>query len=132
MKTTLQVLAEDIATGLTRELRSHQEPPEPAVPRAVEQFVSMVAQEVRTQMAGGDSEVQPDRQEMLERLQRAESELQKIGLRLRDDLQGETVSARTPLAGGESKYQNIEALLKYIESPEGEGGVKLVIMNFND
>ena len=30
------------------------------------------------------------------------------------------------------KYQNVESLLNYIESKDDEGGVKLVIMNFND
>lgn len=30
------------------------------------------------------------------------------------------------------KYKNMESVLKYIESDEGNGGVKLVIMNFND
>ena len=30
------------------------------------------------------------------------------------------------------KYQNVESLLNYIESKEDEGGIKLVIMNFND
>ena len=132
MKTTLQVLAEDIAVGLARELRSHQAVAEPAAPRAVDQLANLVAQELRTRMAGGDSAVQPNRQVLLKRLQQMESKLEKIGLHLRDTLQEETVSARTSLAGGESKYQNVEALLKYIESPEGEGGIKLVIMNFND
>jgi hypothetical protein len=30
------------------------------------------------------------------------------------------------------KYKNIHSLLRYIESPSEAGGVKLVIMNFND
>ena len=30
------------------------------------------------------------------------------------------------------KYKNIESILKYVETPDDKGGVKLVIMNFND
>lgn len=30
------------------------------------------------------------------------------------------------------KYQNVSEILKYVESKEDKGGVKLVIMNFND
>ena len=31
-----------------------------------------------------------------------------------------------------SKYQDIESVLKYIEADDDKGGVRLVIMNFND
>ena len=31
-----------------------------------------------------------------------------------------------------SKYKNVESVLKYVERDEDRGGVKLVIMNFND
>jgi len=30
------------------------------------------------------------------------------------------------------KYDNVESILKYVESKDDQGGVKLVIMNFND
>jgi len=30
------------------------------------------------------------------------------------------------------KYANVESILKYVESKDDQGGVKLVIMNFND
>ena len=33
---------------------------------------------------------------------------------------------------GKSKYKNVESILKYVETPDDKGGVKLVIMNFND
>ena len=33
---------------------------------------------------------------------------------------------------GKSKYKNVESLLNYIETKEADGGIKLVIMNFND
>ncbi len=31
-----------------------------------------------------------------------------------------------------SKYRNVESVLKYIEGDQDRGGLKLVIMNFND
>ena len=30
------------------------------------------------------------------------------------------------------KYKNVESVLKYIEDSDDTGGIKLVIMNFND
>ena len=39
---------------------------------------------------------------------------------------------KTALKYAKSKYQNVESLLNYIETKEDEGGIKLVIMNFND
>ena len=39
---------------------------------------------------------------------------------------------RAPLNDSPSKYRNIESLLRYVESDNTQGGIKLVIMNFND
>ena len=43
------------------------------------------------------------------------------------------LSDRLPnLKYAKQKYENMESVLKYVESPDDKGGVKLVIMNFND
>ena len=36
------------------------------------------------------------------------------------------------LKDGKPKYQNVESILRYVEKDDDKGGVKLVIMNFND
>ncbi len=41
--------------------------------------------------------------------------------------------ARLPnLKYAKPKYQGVESVLKFVESAEGQGGLKIVIMNFND
>ena len=132
MKNTLKALADDIAIGLARELRSHQAGGEPAVPGVDDPFVSQIVQEVARRVGNVDSSLPSDRQVLLERLQQVESQLHQIASVVRSAFQEETTAGRTALVGEGSKYQNVEALLKYIQSPDGEGGIKLVIMNFND
>ena len=132
MKTTMQALAEEIALGLAREIRSHQAPAQPTVPRAIDQFVDQVAQEVVGRLDNSDVAVPANAQRLLERLEQVESKLEKLTSGIRNALQEGTVTQPPALVGDGAKYQNIESLLKYIETPDGEGGVKLVIMNFND
>ena len=136
LKTTMQALAEEIALGLAREIRSHQAPTQPTVPRAIDQFVDQVAQEVVGRLDNGDLNgdlaVPANAQRLLQRLEQVESKLEKLTSGIRNALQEGTVTQTPALVGDGAKYQNIESLLKYIETPDGEGGVKLVIMNFND
>lgn len=132
MKTTLQALAEDIALGLARELRSHQVAAQPTAPKAIEQFVGQVAQEVAGRLDNGDLAVPAYTQRLLQRLEQVESKLEKLTSGIRSALEEGTVTQPPALVGDGAKYQNVESLLKYIETPDGEGGVKLVIMNFND
>ncbi|MEE9247324.1 MAG: hypothetical protein V3U79_01330 [Dehalococcoidia bacterium] len=48
-----------------------------------------------------------------------------------DEVPGE--GSRFPnLKYANAKYKNVESILKYVERDEDKGGVKLVIMNFND
>ena len=50
-----------------------------------------------------------------------------------DEDEGKGTKAKYPnLKYRKPKYKNVEALLKYVESADDKGGVKLVIMNFND
>ncbi len=132
LKTTMQALAEDIALGLAREIRSHQVPAQPTAPRAIDQFVDQVAQEVVGRLDNGDLAVPADAQRLLQRLEQVESKLEKLTSGIRSALQEGTVTQPQALVGDGAKYQNVESLLKYIETPDGEGGIKLVIMNFND
>ena len=132
LKTTLQVLAEDIALGLARELRSHQVVAESTVPKVIDQFVDQVAQEVVGRLGNGDLAVPANAQRLLQRLEQVESRLEKLTSGIRSALQQESVTGPPVPVGEGSKYQNVESLLKYIETPDGEGGLKLVIMNFND
>ncbi len=71
-----------------------------------------------------------EQQILLQRLQHVENTLEKIATRIRS---GQTDYENGSDTGGEgSKYQNVDTLLKYVDGAGAEGGVKLVIMNFND
>ena len=50
-----------------------------------------------------------------------------------DDDEASGEGSRFPnLKYAKAKYRNVESILKYVERDEDRGGVKLVIMNFND
>lgn len=50
-----------------------------------------------------------------------------------DDDEDESGLGKFPnLKYAQPKYKNVESILKYNETPDDKGGVKLVIMNFND
>ena len=132
LKTTMQALAEEIALGLAREIRSQQVAPEPTAPKPIDRFVDRVAQEVVGRIDNGDLAVPANVERLLERLEKVESRLEKLTSGIRSALEEGTATQTASLVGEGAKYQNVESLLKYIETPDGEGGVKLVIMNFND
>jgi len=75
-----------------------------------------------------------------ERLNKAEEKLEKVNRKLsgeqtededEDEIKG-TDSNYPNLKYAQPKYKNLESVLKYIESKDDNGGVKLIIMNFND
>ncbi len=75
-----------------------------------------------------------------EGLIKADEKLEKINRKLsgeqtededEDEIKGAD-SDYPNLKYAQPKYKNLESVLKYIESKDDKGGVKLVIMNFND
>jgi len=61
----------------------------------------------------------------------------QTGLLKADEKIGRILNADADSAGSvpsnaQPKYKNVESILKYNETPDDKGGVKLVIMNFND
>jgi len=80
----------------------------------------------------------PDSVTTAKGLMKAEGKLTKImekGLTcsLSDEDEVKGCQAKYPnLKYMKPKYANVESILKYVESKDDQGGVKLVIMNFND
>ena len=73
------------------------------------------------------------------KLEKVEKKLEKRGFTGEDEHEDNdedeaagTGSSYPNLKYARPKYKNIESILKYIERDEEKGGVKLVIMNFND
>ncbi len=126
----MRALADDIAFDLANELRRRkaffalpeaQDPP---------MLVDQIDQEASSHQ--GDVEVNPTLQQqvLLQRLQQVENTLKVLARQIRKGQMEPDSDAKDGEEG--SKYQNVDTLLKYVDGPGAEGGVKLVIMNFND
>ena len=66
------------------------------------------------------------------RMRALETQVESLVKRITEAFQGGKGTNLPNLKYAKPKYQNVESLLNYIESKDDEGGVKLVIMNFND
>jgi len=126
----MRLLADDIALGLVKEWRRGKAVPVLPAPRARDLVVDQIAQELVNQQANVQTSTNSEQQIVLQRLLRVESTLEKLATRIRSG-PGEHEDG-SDLNGEGSKYQNVETMLKYVDSSGAEGGVKLVIMNFND
>ncbi len=123
----MRVLADDIALGLVEQLQRRKVV---SPPRAPAMFVGEVAEELGRRQDIVQTSAIPEQQVLLRRLQRVERTLEKLAARIRS---GPTEAGLGSDSGEEgSKYQNVDTLLKYVDDSGADGGVKLVIMNFND
>ena len=126
----MRALADDIAFDLANELRRRKA--FLALPEAQDppMLVDQIDQESLNHH--GDVEVSPTLQQqvLLQRLQQVENTLKVLARQIR---KGQMEPDSDSEKGEEgSKYQNVDTLLKYVDGPGADGGVKLVIMNFND
>ena len=96
----------------------------------IESTVDQIVQESVGQQENVQANTFSEQQIMTRRLQQVENTLEKLATRLQSG-QGK-YEAGSDLDGEGSKYQNVETMLKYVDGSGAEGGVKLVIMNFND
>ncbi len=130
MENVLRDLADDIAIGLVNEWRRRKAVPVSPAPKVHDMLVEQLARELVSRQDDVRTRTSPQQQTLLDRLEQVESTLGKIASRIRSG-QGEYEDG-SDCDGDSSKYQNVESFLKYVDSPGSEGGVKLVIMNFND
>ena len=126
----MRLLADDIALGLVKEWRRGKAITALSAPRARDLVVDEIAQELVSQQANVQTSTNSEQQIVLERLLQVESNLEKLAARIRSG-PGEHDDASDSNGEG-SKYQNVETMLKYVDSSGAESGVKLVIMNFDD
>ena len=126
----MRVLAEDIAFGLVNELQRRKAAPALPEPKAGDLHVEEIAQEAVSQQDNVQKAAFLEQKVLLQRLQQVESTLEKLARRMKSE-QWE-YHAGSDLGEKGSKYQNVDTLLKYVDGSGAEGGVKLVIMNFND
>ena len=132
MKKGLRVLADDIAIGLAQELRGQRERTKPSRPSIADSLVERVANEVLERLNGGQTSLNFGDESPLERLEQVEEKLERLTAGFRGPVLERLAGDESALDEEGAKYQNVDSLIKYMESSESGGGIKLVIMNFND
>lgn len=136
LRAMIQDLAEDIAGSMLQELKVISTEPTPGSAIAVEKLADQVAKEVAEEMAEhllAKSAVTPTvGQEERDKLAALEQQVEELAQKLRGPSPEEGTANLPNLKYAKSKYHNVESLLNYIENKDSEGGIKLVIMNFND
>ena len=132
MKKGLRVLADDIAIGLAQELRGQRERTKPSRPSIADALVDRVADEVLERLTGAQTSLSIGDESPLQRLEQLEAKLQKLTAGFRGPVLERLAGDESALDGEGAKYQNVDSLIKYMESSESGEGIKLVIMNFND
>lgn len=128
MKKALQCVAQEIAHGLVLVEKS-------ASVSITDLLLQQLVGEVLRQLKEADSDEGLSDEDVKAKLEKVERKLAKRGITGEDEDEDEVVgtgSSFPNLKYAKPKYKNIESILKYIETDEDKGGVKLVIMNFND
>ena len=136
LRETIQGVAEEIAGRLVQELKSRAADEAVDLATTAEELANdvalEVAKEISQRIAGVSKNSEPVDLGIQERLATVESRLAKLAESSGNSSEDEELAGLPNLKYAKSKYRNVESMLKYIENKETEGGVKLVIMNFND
>ncbi len=131
----LQRMAEEISQSLLLEMEQDQSVERSPSVNILDHLVKRLADEVVSQLGKAGSGNGLSDEHLEARLQKMERRLEKMAVSAGDGDEAKTAETgnRLPnLKYAKPKYKNVESMLKYIESDDDKGGVKLVIMNFND
>ena len=121
-----------MAGTLINEIVGDQQVAKPPYQDMVDRLASMVGEEVATWIVRINADTGTEVRAVLDRLLQVEKKLEKLSSEL-DYVSAKEGSISQPnLKYAKSKYRNVESLLNYVEKGENQGGLKLVIMNFND
>ena len=131
MRRALKSIAQEISHSLVHEAEAghlgEESTSSVMVDALTERLVAEVARELGTRPKTPSAD---DR--LAARLTRLEARLNKLTGADHDDDDARGRSSLPNLKYAEPKYKDVQSVLKYIESDEDKGGLKLVIMNFND
>ena len=135
MKKALQHMAEEIGSRLVMELEDQQPAERSTESSTLDLFFHRLASEVVRQLRAPVPNTAPSDPAIDARLSKLHGRLEKLATHLRDgdeDEVAENGSAFPNLKYGKTKYQNLDSILNYVEKDDDKGGLRLVIMNFND
>ena len=131
MSKTLQVVADNIAGTLIKEILGDGQVARPPYQDMVDRLARMMGEEVASWMEKVNADAGSEARAVLDRLVEVEKKLEKLSSEL-DTVSAKEGSSLPNLKYAKSKYHNVESLLNYVEKGDNQGGLKLVIMNFND
>lgn len=135
MRKTLLDVAQEITQGILLEMRNHNGVEGSAQPSMIDILLQQLVKEVVKQLKEASLSNGLCDEDLEAKLQKAERKLEKLAIGDQDEDEDEvagSASSYPNLKYARPKYKNIESILKYVERDEDKGGVKLVIMNFND
>ena len=134
MNKAFQGIADNIAGTLIKEIVGNGQVARPPYQDMVDRLARTVGEEVAAWIEKVNADTSTEVRAVLDRLLEVEKKLAKLSSELDSDSESESEgSTRLPnLKYAKSKYRNVESLLNYVEKGEDQGGLKLVIMNFND
>ena len=147
-KNALQTAADDIASAMVREMTNPQGEGKADSVSMLDLLLDPLAEKVAALMTGANPPKGSARESRGAKSRRAETSLARsLASHDSDDdddddddddgdddneVRGHKRGSFPNLKYAKPKYKNVESILKYIERDEDRGGVKLVIMNFND
>ena len=132
MKKPLENIAQEISDVLVAEMQSGESKGTPDSPSLIHMLVDRLADEVVKQIRDANSGKGMPGQQLATGLVKSSGPAKRKRSDDDDDDDDASASRFPNLKYAKPKYQDVESILRYIESDEGKGGVKLVIMNFND
>lgn len=131
----VQSVVQEITHSLVLEMESHQLVEGAASASITNLLLQQLAKEVVSQLREANVGNGLSEEDFEAKLQKAEGKLEKLGITDQDNDEDEVAGAESSfpnLKYAKPKYKNIESILKYVERDDDKGGVRLVIMNFND
>ena len=132
MTRALKSIAQEISLSLVHEVEAGPPSEDSMSSVIVGLLTEQLATEVARDLGTRPRTPMPD-DRLAARLTKLETRLNKlIGADHDDDEATGGRSSLPNLKYAKPKYKNVESVLKYVESDEDKGGLKLVIMNFND
>ena len=134
MNKAVQTIAEEISHKLTLEMNGGLIEDRPTATTLLDLLLQRLATEVARQLRAMSSSQDSFDDNLEAKLAKAEGKLarQLLDQAGVDGGLTEATSDFPNLKYAKPKYKNVESILKYVERDEDKGGVKLVIMNFND
>lgn len=137
MNKALQGVVREITHNLVLEIEDQQYVERSASVSIIDLLLQQLVKEVVGQLKEANAGEGLSDEDVEAKLEKVERKLAKVGITGQDDDEDEdevagTGSSFPNLKYAKPKYKNIESILKYVERDEDKGGVKLVIMNFND